>query len=239
MRNVMVLNYNGEAAYRPLMWMVRAQEDVLPAFNWENKDTLLLTNCIIESKIPMQRLGHKMNAFCYTSKLFAVQHLLNEIDNDEVVWAHDLDVWQNNTFPTPDFKDIGLCEYFPNYYNGGSVFFRKSALDIVDMLVKELTDKDADREEPTMNIILRSDDYKDRVTCLNTTYNVGSNNFQRRVELAEKPIKCLHFNPIRNTKDKFKEVMSPILSPIIVRHFEELRDHYIKDNYKGLEKWLR
>ncbi|GAH29462.1 unnamed protein product, partial [marine sediment metagenome] len=51
-----------------------------------------------------------------------------------------------------------------------SVFWNPSAIDIVKNVIGEIN-KGEDKEEPTLNKLLKSQQYAERTTVLNTTYN--------------------------------------------------------------------
>jgi len=137
-----------------------------------------------------------MNKFCLTgSKMFAMDKLFKKGLVKDTVWMHDLDLWQNAPFTCPDFKDVGICTYSSPKFNGGSLFYKPSAADMVEAVVKALVEDKASREEPTINKLFKSDTYKDRVTVLNNTYNVGCSGYRERCERSEKPLKGLHFHP--------------------------------------------
>ena len=106
----------------------------------------------------------------------------------------NLDLWQNIWFNEPDIIEIGICTYSTKKLNGGCVFYQPSAIDIIDKIIKEL-EKGEEREEPIINKILKSSEYKKRVTILNSTYNVGASGYYPRALKALKPIKCVHMNP--------------------------------------------
>jgi len=113
----------------------------------------------------------------------------------DVVWAHDLDAWQNVWFDCPEFLDAGACYYSRPKFNGGSVFWKKSALDILNGIVETIDKEGLTREEPTLDKFFKSDEYKDRITILNPTYNVGCSGFLKRYDRAIKPIKVCHLHP--------------------------------------------
>jgi hypothetical protein len=128
--------------------------------------------------------------------MFALQHLLRHGEHaEEVIWMHDLDCWQNAWFNCPDMRDVGVCEYSQPKVNGGSVFWRHTAHDIVERVVDILQHEKACREEPTLNKVFKSLDFQGRVTILNPTFNVGCSDFKTRYERADQPIRICHLHP--------------------------------------------
>jgi hypothetical protein len=163
---------------------------------WKPSDIILIANFDCEFKgIKAQK--YILNNFCFTgSKMFALQHLIERWGFDEeVIWMHDLDCWQNQWFACPEIRDVGICEYSEPKFNGGSVFWRRSAHDIVDQVVAILRDEKASREEPTLNRILKNKTYMGRLTVLNPAFNVGCSGFVERYERAVKPIHVCHLHP--------------------------------------------
>ena len=51
------------------------------------------------------------------------------------------------------------------------------------------------KEEPTINELLKSVKFKNRVTVLNSSYNIGCSGYYPRALRAIKPIKVCHVNP--------------------------------------------
>jgi len=74
-------------------------------------------------------------------------------------------------------------------------FWRKSSLDMVDEIIKRIEKNEQAREEPTLDAVFKSDEYKERVTTLNPTYNVGCSGFVKRYEASIKPVKVCHLHP--------------------------------------------
>jgi hypothetical protein len=111
------------------------------------------------------------------------------------IWVHDLDAWQNVWFDCPKFKDVGICQYSRPKFNGGSIFYKPSAKDIVEAIISILKRNKEAREEPTIDKILKTNAYRHRVTVLNPTYNVGCSGFVARYMRSYKPIRVCHFHP--------------------------------------------
>lgn len=140
----------------------------------------------------------ELNKECLTgSKMFGVQWFMKTyahlLDPQTVIFAHDLDAWQNVPFTVPDFKDAGITTYSNSKLNGGVVFWRLTSKDIVDEIVDCLNDGQ-DKEEPTINKLFTTK-YKDRITIIDQSFNVGCSGFVKRAQRAEQPIKISHFHP--------------------------------------------
>lgn len=197
MKNLMVVNYHKDGRWTEdaLRLMTHAQIENSLDLGWDPKDIIILSNIEINYLGVVATQGD-MNDFCLTgSKMWGVQCLLDKIKDDEVVWAHDLDAWQNVWFYPPKFKDIGISCYSNTKLNGGSVFWKRSAQDVVNSVVYTMQQEKVGREEPTLNKVLRQPQFKDRLTILNHTFNVGCSGYAVRYQKALKPIHVCHLHP--------------------------------------------
>ena len=174
--------------------ILKAQIDNILDCGWKADDIILVANVDYEF-LGVKAIKAQLNDKCLTgSKMFGVEFALdNNLIGDEILWAKDLDVWSNIKFPAPKMKEIGITTYSTPKLNGGSVFWRSSAIDIVKHVIAEIN-KGEEKEEPTLNRLLKKE-YRHRITVLNTTYNVGCSGFFPRAYMADKPIKACHLNP--------------------------------------------
>jgi len=195
----MVANYipkHSRMQFNEIIRMIEAQLYNSFQVGWKPKDIILITTFPFElNGVTSIQVG--LNEKCLTgSKVFGMRELFNRGLVNDVVWSHDLDAWQNVPFEAPDFKDIGLSEYSRPKFNGGSIFYKPSAKDIVETICHEIENNKEQREEPTINRLLRADPLKHRVTTLDHSYNVGCSGFVPRYEKSIKPIKVCHFHPL-------------------------------------------
>jgi hypothetical protein len=208
MKNVMVAirQQRQEApSFADIESYIRAQIENSLEVGWTSADILLLANFDYRFMgVTTQRIRVD-DARLTSSKAFAMYALAKTTTLQEPVWSHDLDAWQNSWFDCPPFRDIGICQYSdcdqPNF-NGGSVFYRPTAKDIMAVVhVLLSTHKNLD-EEAVFNKVLGAPAYKHWVTVLNSTYNVGCDNFEERCEQSDKPIYVCHFHPDRHANAK-------------------------------------
>ena len=105
MKNLLVANVNKKNKRYSIDNMeplVKAQIENSLEIGWQPNDIILLTNFKFEF-MSVKATEITLNDFCWTgSKMFGIQYVLNNCPND-VVWAHDLDAWQNVWFDCPDF----------------------------------------------------------------------------------------------------------------------------------------
>jgi hypothetical protein len=230
MKNLLVANKQKNKRYRRenIEILVNAQIENSIDLGWKPEDIILISNFDFEFKT-VRAINVDLNEFCLTgSKLFALKWLLENKEINETIWAHDLDAWQNWKFGEPDFKDVGIAQYSNNKFNGGSVFWKPASKDIIDLIVSIIIKNNLNREEPTLNGVLKSKDYKDRVTIVDNTFNVGCSGFVKRYNRSSKPIRCLHFHPYNRIawethtldRNKIGEI------PISIRLERLLRKYY-------------
>jgi len=182
--------------FKLLDLLLKAQIENSIDAGWKSEDIILVAN-IDYSYMGVKSIKTSLNEFCLTgSKMFSLEFALeNNVSNGDTIWSRDLDTWVNHYFEEPEIKDVGITTYSTTKLNGGSVFWKPSAIDIVKHVIEEIN-KGEDKEEPTLNKLLKSKQYADRTTVLNTTYNVGCSGFFPRAYMADKPIKVCHFNPL-------------------------------------------
>jgi hypothetical protein len=198
MKNLMVANLKGNSKrydVKSLTKLLKAQIENSLDVGWKKKDIVIIANFDFEY-MGVRTVQTDLNDFCWTgSKVFAVKWYYENTDYKGVIWSHDLDAWQNVPFLKPKFKHVGISQYSKPKYNGGSVFWRHQGKDILDEVVRLLTDNQEVREEPTLNRVLKSKQFRRRVTLLNNTFNVGCSGFVKRYEASIKPICVCHFHP--------------------------------------------
>ena len=197
-KQMMVINLSGDiksAKNSDLIAYLSAQIKNSRELGWDDKDIIIMSNVKLDIELPVVLLD-KVNNTCLTgSKTFAILQAYQSGIVSGPVWLHDLDAWQNVAFDLPDFKDVGIAEYSTPKYNGGSVFYRPSAVDLIKLVVDDIDKNTADKEEPFLNKVFRAEQNKHRVTRLEHGFNVGCSGFVKRYASAEKPVKVCHFHP--------------------------------------------
>ena len=175
--------------------LAKAQVENTLECGWKPGDIVIISNFDF-GFMGVEAIRAPLNDFCLTgSKMFGVHHWFFEMGMRETIWAKDMDLWANVHFDEPEFKDVGISRYSKDIYNGGSVFWKWEGRDIANEIVSAMDSGKAKKEEPVLNRMLRSGLFRDRVTTLNETYNLGCSGFLVRYERAEKPIRGCHFHP--------------------------------------------
>ena len=232
MKNLMVANWREGARVSrgELRALLDAQVENSLALGWTPRDLMIVANFPYEYLGVQSQGVEELNTHCLRgSKMFALDQLFKsgQIGTDDLIWAHDLDAWQNFWFAPPEFADIGIAEYSQPKFNGGSVFVRYAAQDVVAQIVSRIVEKREDREEPTINQVLRSLPHEERVTVLNSTYNLGCSGFRERFTRGSKPILVSHFHPTNkmawdthiNNRNGMGETTAPRLVELLIRRF--------------------
>jgi len=199
MKNFMVANVQKKGRFSPGMTVnaLIAQIENSLELGWRAKDIMVLSNFDFYYR-GVKTYQIDLNEFCLTgSKMFGLKWLFDRKQIDDVIWSHDLDAWQNVWFDQPEMKDVAAGQYSRPKFNGGSIFWTPQCRDIVNEIVKIISKHEYKKEEPTINKVFKSKKFKDRVTTLDYSYNVGCSGFLERFILGEKPIKVAHFHPHR------------------------------------------
>lgn len=182
-------SYSGRYDPDKIRILLNAQVENSLEVGWDIDRIIVLTNFDYEYMgVKARQIEH--NPLCPTaSKMYGVQNILK----DDIIWSHDLDAWQNHWFDCPDFKDIGAGTYNYKKFNGGSIFWRPSAIDLMNEIIETLESESSTYEENVLNRIFKAN--PDRVTKLNFTYNVGCSNYIERWKKSDKPVRVVHFHP--------------------------------------------
>ena len=202
MKNLMVLNViDGGTKNRnrldSLILLLNVQIENSLDLGWSTEDIIVMSN-IDYNFMDVSTSLTELNLECLTgSKMFAIKEYYKDISRDisDVVFCHDLDCWQNVWFEEPEFKDIGIARYSNKKFNGGSLFWKHTAKDLINEVVKQIADNKENKEEPTLNRVLKDEKNKDRVTVLDNTFNVGCSGYVKRYNRSKKPIHVVHFHP--------------------------------------------
>jgi hypothetical protein len=191
---------------------------------WYKEDILLATNFPYEylgvkslvvpdslfSKI--SRCAIKINVICY---------LLENKLIDDIAWFHDTEAWQIAPLNLMLEKELGLTDYgWSDKWNGGSMFFKPTALDIFKLWRDKINKLGLDDERSLMDLTRRN--YKDinsRIQRMNITYNIGKRRINENFSRADKPLKVLHFHPYReNLLNKFEPLLPDNLKSLMYEY---------------------
>jgi len=197
MKNFIIANQSKNKRYifKNINTLLKTQIENSLELGWKFQDIILLTNFDYEF-MNVKSINISLNKKCLTgSKMFGMKYLFDNNMINDIIWAHDLDCWQNVPFSCPDFKEVGITTYSTSKYNGGSIFWKKSSRDIVNKIIEEIENNKENKEEPTLNKILKSKQYKNRVTNINNTFNVGCSGYVKRWNRSIKPIRVCHMHP--------------------------------------------
>ena len=241
LKQAMVANLQpaGKVSFTELETMIKCQIDNSLDIGWKPEDIILITNFHYHFK-GIKAIPVSLNKHCLTgSKIFAAQYILSQtelIGKDDILWIHDLDVWQNIKFDVPEIKDAGLCYYSRPKFNGGSQFYRPAALDLINNIAEIIISEEQAKEEPVLDRVLKDDpENSQRVTVLSSGFNIGCSGYAERVLRAEGNYFCLHFHPSNNMAcqtqmlDRNALEISGEVPRVISPRLEQLLRHYYPD----------
>jgi len=176
----------------------RAQIDNSLERGWEKEDIIIGTNFDFEYRGIKNKLLTdicKTNPFC--NKFYGMLELMNQGILDDDFWFHDQDAWQlHDDLNFPEFVgEIGGCAYvFTSEWNTCSLFVKKTAVNILEFIVKFM------KMNPDYLESVQSDEHvistlrhgkteiDEYLSTINNQYNVGRTKMEYRYNAATKPI---------------------------------------------------
>jgi len=180
---------------------------------WKVEDILLATN------FPYEYMGVKSlvvpdDLYSETSrcaiKINVICYLLENNYLYDLTWFHDTEAWQLEPIDLKLDKELGLTDYgWSSKWNGGSMFFEPTTLDIFK-LWKTVIEEEKIDDERAMMILTKSnfENINDRIERLNITYNLGKRRVEENMMWADEPIRVAHFHPYReNLLAKFATLL--------------------------------
>ena len=183
---------------------LRAQIDNSLDFGWKPNDIIIATNFDFEYRGVKTYI---MDEICDYSQYFHKQYALLEcmkkgMFGNKNIWYHDLDAFQVNNFEFPIFDgDWGTCVYpggDGHSLQCGVMYFKPTAQDIFEEMVQLMKEKKFgthDDEVVSRNFGKLNPKYSNRISVINTRWNVGMTGFKNRYGMAMKPINVVHFHP--------------------------------------------
>ena len=214
---------------------IHCQIDNSLDLGWKAEDIFLATNFDYEYR-EVRTFQIKGSSDIFLSKLKILEKLFRDKIITDNVWLHDFDCWQNMAFDFPKIKDIGVIYYVAaglknkeGAINGGSVFYRPSALGMIQAMVRYKIEKNSSTDEGPITNICKCTEHKERTTILNNTYNVGQTWLPKRYVLADKPIRVAHFHP-RKRWLQFCEKKNGIQTQIVSDRLKALLGKYFMNN---------
>lgn len=239
MKQVIVYNqinteYHGAKRYidDELRKFFQCQIDVSLHLGWNPEDIILGTNFDFEYRGVK---SHELYDICkwsgFNNFWFGAVELLERGIITEDFWLHDHDSWPNRKFNFPDYNgEVAGCEYVgTDEWNCGSIYCKKTSLETLQYIKEFLTvnkDVDLSSDEVFISILRKRDNpIQDRLTSINTSYNVGVTHGPLRLAQATKPVNVLSFNPavargIERLKEStlYNEINKDLL-PIYQKYF--------------------
>lgn len=216
----------------------RIQIDNSIGLGWKKEDILLITNFEYEyNGVKSIVVGDEIYCRFHwpATKINAILQLFKMgLINDGLHWYHDFDCFQLAQF-TDIERDLGNADMGLTNYGrmprlcSASMFFKKSAGDIIERIKNENERTKKGEEEAIMDLINDSPDLQDRVRKLNITYAFHKFNLWHCYNRADKPIKAAHFHLTPDKYDFFVKGNNPMEVPLISKRLIKIfNDHGFK-----------
>lgn len=170
---------------------------------WQREDVLILTNfpfscagvSALEVDPPRRPRTSRATSFY---KTWCILRVLDSLTPGEVVWYHDVDVYQLERFSEPPSrKTLSFCLYTTRerlLVQGGSMFFGAPARPIFEAVMDQLVNRGVRKDEYALTFQLARPEFLDCFEALDYSWNLGDTDFALRYQLARKPIKAVHFH---------------------------------------------
>jgi hypothetical protein len=216
--------------------LIKIQIDNSRSMGWDKQDIILLTNFDFKyNGVRAKVIGD--DSFCdfddRLSKINAIVAMFREglVQDGELYWYHDFDAFQVAPITEDEvglhgvdaaFTDMG----FKKDWNTGSFFFTAKAGDIFSMM-REIIYKDRVDEEKALAQMVKGGKIDGRYKRLDVSYNLGQYRVPTNYKLADKPIRVVHFHPIKKKRipvlDIFlrgkSEIGFPLMPPRTIQIF--------------------
>ena len=215
MKNLLIYISPDKKYIQKYEWMLEVQIKNSLEY-WEREDIVIVTNFPYEYdgmkslEVPdlINSQYYKNPRAIMNSKINVIIYLLENKIIAEPTWFHDLDAFQVSPLNLVLEKDLALVCYgvyydnllqdlgkdYEHRINFGSIFFKPESLDMFKVLLERM-DKNKHYEEDEMTIMYDENIYNDRIKILDQSYNLGTRCTNTNIDLAERPLKILHFPP--------------------------------------------
>lgn len=193
-----------------LFKLFKMQIDNSLHYGWSVDDIIIGTNFEFEYKgVKAYQLTDICTFNIFNNKWYGMLELMRAgILNDDF-WFHDQDNWQINSITFPAFNgEIGAATYIRTpEWNTSAVYVKKSALDILEYIVKsmKMNPVDYQSDENWISFLRQNSEIKNYLSTLNTQYCVGYTYMDDRINAANGPIRSLGFVPNMKSHDEFNK----------------------------------
>jgi len=239
---------------------IKIQIDNSLELGWNKNNIILVTNFPYEYRGIKALVVNDKNFYTdipISTKTNVITALFKQhfFKDNELYWVHDLDAFQLEPILGEDIEmqmgnaDLALTDYGRMIrWSTGSIFFKKSAEDIFD-LVKNVKYYYKITEENALMVVTTNNVYwaklpskligdrffsakmpanmHRRVKKLNKTYNFSWMNLRGCYAIADKPLKVIHFHPIKSVHNV--RVAKPDMLDFFIRGKNKMNIQLISD----------
>jgi hypothetical protein len=185
---------------------LRLQVELALLHGWPADDILLFTNFPFEHRgvsarvtaPPSRPKTARVTSFY---KTWCILRVLDEIGDDEWVWYHDADAFQLQPISgPPGSRPLAFTLYATRQrllVQGGSLFFDRRSRPVFEWVWSALTEHGCRKDEFALTDAASVADFADCFELLDGSWNLGTTDFELRYQVAERPIRVVHFHPER------------------------------------------
>ena len=238
--------------------LIKLQIDNSFSWGFKEEDIILATNFDYEYRgVKSIRvsddlyvgLDDKRYCFKVSTHIPIITSLMNSgvIKKGHLYWYHDLDAYQQEPITEEELGlenvDMGVTDYgWTKKWNLGSIFFKESAKDIFNLLTKTIYEYNLADERSFRMLTNTGKVSKDRYKKVNITYNFGMRHIGKCYEMADKPLKVVHFHPFYKdpnipdtTMNMFFHGKNEVGKPLMTDRLKELFRFFGFDDKYGTE----
>lgn len=191
--------------------LVRLQIDNSLELGWKKEDIILATNfdyayrgvkSILVEDENYCGIDDRRYSFKVSSHIFIIDNLfrLGIVRKNELYFYHDFDAYQLEKIDEKELQlgnaDMAMTDYgWAEKWNLGVIFFKQGAKDILSLLKTTILENKLGDERSFRLLVGTGQVKKDRYKKLNITYNFGMRHIGHNYQIANKPLKIVHFHP--------------------------------------------
>jgi hypothetical protein len=213
MKNVMIYNIvdnKRRHSNDELFKLLKMQIDNSLHYGWNINDIIIGSNFEFEYKgVKAYPLSDICTFNIFNNKWYGMLELMRNGVLMDDFWFHDQDNWQINQFEFPIFNgEIAAATYVRTpEWNTGSMFVKKSSMYILEYIVEsmKLNVLDYFGDEHWIAFLRHNTEISKYLDTINTEYCVGYTFLDDRLNVSNKPVKIIAFNPFSKSHDAFSD----------------------------------
>jgi hypothetical protein len=134
-------------------------------------------------------------------KTWCIRRALDRLGPGDALWYHDADAYPLARFTAPPTgRAFSACLYSTRerlLIQGGSLFLTADSRPVFEWVWDALTRRGCRKDEFALTDAMAWPEHAGLFALMDSSYNLGTTDFELRYQLAELPVKVAHFHPDR------------------------------------------